>query len=390
MQLCLALTWSIIGTAQDESVKGYVTVEPFETRVEALCKPAAYARTWDLPETLSGKMKDEVLAEVLKLMQTRTQITSPDFNFDFDTVHARFVVLDKDMGYLPDDRASIPLDEAVIGVSMSTLSLNINALKLDWNWFAPGENKTPIQLKVGKDLLGRFLTPTEPTLLWNRSAKNKHTTPSILPIPPVKTIKRGHQPILMKLAIALLAITGVIVLILKTKTPPLVFFLVPLGIVALVGAFRFSKQVPELPNQTNANDLVERLLRNTYHSFDYRDEEDIYQVLENSIEGQLLEEVYLDVIESLELEISGGPRVRIDLVQLRNCEIIARNDDAGTFDLQTEWVAVGNVTHWGHTHQRDNRYKAILRVGAFDDTWKISKMRIQTENRVKQVTRTQM
>lgn len=373
--------------AQNEAVKGFITIEPFQTRVEALCSPSAYAEEWGLPEVLSGKQKDQILAQVLEMLRSRTQIQSPDFDFNFDTTHSRYVKLDDKLGYVTDDRTSIPLGEAMVGVAMSSLSVDINSLELDWVWFAPGETRTPVQLKANKDLLGRFLTPADSKLKWVRSANNQNATPTLLTIPAVKTIKRGQQPLLLKIAIGLLALTGLIVLIMKTKTPPLVFFLIPLGIVAMIGAFRFSKKVPELPTQTAASDLVERLLRNTYHSFDYRDEEDIYEVLAKSIEGQLLEQLYLEIREGLELEASGGPRVRINLVQLRECKIIARNDDAGTFDVRSEWVAVGNVSHWGHTHQRDNRYDAIIRVGAFGDTWKVTKVEIIDEKRVQQPAR---
>ena len=160
------------------------------------------------------------------------------------------------------------------------------------------------------------------------------------------------------------------------------FFLVPLGIIALVGAFRFSSEVAKIPNSAEASDLVDGLLRNTYHAFDYRDEEDIYEVLGESIDDFLLEDIYLEVRKGLELENQGGPRVRIEGLNLRSCEIEEYNEDSGHFLVLCEWDAVGNVSHWGHTHIRDNRYKAILQIKATDSQqWKIAKIRIEDEKR---------
>lgn len=368
--------------AQDESVRGYVTIEPFETRVEAICLPAAFAQEWNLPSELSGPTKESVLAKVLESLKSKTEGESPDQAFNFDTTYSRFVVLDPDLGYQADERDSIPLDEAIVGVSMSSLSKQVNKLSITWNWFAPGENRVPVQISAGDDLAARFLTLEQPSMVWQRDPNSAEPLPTLRKIPLVTMSKQGHRPILLKIGIGILALTGLIVLIMKTKTPSMVFFLIPLGFVALLGAFRFSKEVSTLPQGSEVNDLVDGLLRNTYHAFDFRDEEDIYEILSESIDDHLLEDIYLEVRKGLELEYKGGPRVRIEGLNLRGCEIIKRNDEGGSFLVQSEWDAVGNVNHWGHTHIRDNRYKAILQIKATKDRiWKIAKIQIQDEKR---------
>ena len=60
----------------------------------------------------------------------------------------------------------------------------------------------------------------------------------------------------------------------------------------------------------------------------------------------------------------------------------------GAFDVESEWVAIGDVTHWGHSHMRTNRYKARLRIAAFEDFWTITKMWILEEKRTRQVLKT--
>ncbi|MDF1815832.1 MAG: hypothetical protein P1V20_26775 [Verrucomicrobiales bacterium] len=374
--------------AQDEPVRGFITLEPFELRVEALCEPKAYRDEWGLTDFyIQPSNKDRVLSQALDLLKSKTAVKSPDMEFNFDSTHTRFVILTKDLGYVPDDRDEIPLDEALIGVSMSAVCEGVNNLDIAWLWRAPGQERVPVQLSVGEDLLARYLTEEQPYMQWGRAADVDYA-PKMLPLPPVNMVRRENQPILLKVGLGILALAGVIVLIFKTKTPPLIFFLIPLGAVALFGAFRFARSVPELPDKNGANDLVYSLLRNTYHAFDYRDESGIYDTLEKSISGALLEDVYLEVRKGLELEIRGGPRVRIKGIDLRKCELLARNDDAGTFDVQSDWVAVGDVNHWGHSHLRTNRYKANLRIGTFENTWKISKMQILDEERTQQVTTT--
>lgn len=379
-----------VGSAQsrDEPVRGFVTLDAFEIRVEALCVPRAFQDIWQIQsDSISGSSKDRILANALELLRSSTSVRSPDFDLDFDSSHTRFVKLTKDLGYVPDDREVIPLAEALIGVSMSSRCANINDLEIGWNWRAPNQARVPVQLVVDNDVMARYLTPDNPVMIWGR-AEDANYAPSLLAVPQIEMVSRQNRNILLQVGLGLLAVAGVLVLILKTKTPSPVFFLIPLGLVALFGAFRFAKSVPALPEGEPAGDIVYALLNNTYHAFDFRDEEEIYDTLENSISGPLLEAAYLEVRKGLELEIRGGPRVKIKGIDLRQCEVIARNEDAGTFDVQSEWVAVGNVNHWGHTHLRTNRYRAILRVGATDDTWKIRKMQVLDEERTQQVTTT--
>lgn len=368
--------------AQDESIRGYVTVEPFETRIEAICLPAAFAEQWSLPAELTGPMKEKLLAQVTETFRSKTKIEAPNQQFNFDTTYSRFVFLDPELGYQPDERETIPLSEAIIGISMSSLSKDIKELSIYWNWFTASEPRVPVQISAGDDLAARFLSIEKPKLVWRRSSDSVDAIPTLRNIPNVEMVKRGHRPLFLRIGIGILALTGFIVLIFKTKTPSFVFFLIPLGIVALIGAFRFSNEVADLPDNPGASELVDGLLRNTYHAFDFRDEEDIYEVLRESIDDYLLEDIYLEVRKGLELETQGGPRVRIDGLNLRFCEIQSRNEDSGHFYVQCEWDAVGNVSHWGHTHIRDNRYKAILQIKATDEErWKIAKIKIEDETR---------
>ena len=143
-----------------------------------------------------------------------------------------------------------------------------------------------------------------------------------------------------------------------------------------------------LPADAAAEDLVYALLRNTYHAFDFRDESAIYDTLEKSVSGPLLEEVYLEMRYSLELENTGGPRVRVYEIALRECQDVPGGDTAnGGFRTRAEWVTIGEVTHWGHTHERTNRYEAEIALVANDETWKINGLELLNEERMQKVSR---
>ena len=57
--------------------------------------------------------------------------------------------------------------------------------------------------------------------------------------------------------------------------------------------------------------------------------------------------------------------------------------DAGAFDGPGDLAGgTGSVGHWGHVHQRRNRYRADLSVAPRDGAWKITELEILEESRL--------
>ncbi len=57
--------------------------------------------------------------------------------------------------------------------------------------------------------------------------------------------------------------------------------------------------------------VLNSLLKNIYRSFDFREEEDVYDRLATSVSGDLLSEIYLQNRKSLVVTQAGGARARV-------------------------------------------------------------------------------
>lgn len=122
------------------------------------------------------------------------------------------------------------------------------------------------------------------------------------------------------------------------------------------------------------------MLGNVYTSFDFRDESTIYDALDKSLSGDLLTDVYLQTMKSLELDSQGGAKVKVKSVALDSAEFQPLEEG---FNAACVWDVNGSVGHWGHIHQRVNRYNAELDIEPLDGSWKITKLEILQEERVK-------
>ncbi|MEM7014207.1 MAG: hypothetical protein AAF585_22330, partial [Verrucomicrobiota bacterium] len=144
------------------------------------------------------------------------------------------------------------------------------------------------------------------------------------------------------------------------------FSLVALSAGALF-AFKTGDPIPDQANldQDRLREITHAILHNIYISFEHRIEEEIYDNLAQSVEGPLLENVYLEISRSLQLEEEGGPRVQIASVDVRDAELTSWPEDH-TFEADVTWAAIGTVAHWGHEHTRIAQYHARLIFTAID------------------------
>jgi len=133
-------------------------------------------------------------------------------------------------------------------------------------------------------------------------------------------------------------------------------------------------------NDERLTQLVGDLLHNVYRAFDYRGEDVIYDVLEKSVSGELLTDIYLETQKGLELANQGGARVKVKSTDVGSTELIER--DGNRLTIASDWTVSGSVGHWGHVHQRSNAYRANLEISVIDGAWKLTGMEILEEQRL--------
>jgi hypothetical protein len=127
-------------------------------------------------------------------------------------------------------------------------------------------------------------------------------------------------------------------------------------------------------------------LYNVYRALDFRQEELVFDRLAQSLSGDVLERVYLEMRKGLRLENQGGARVRVRAVDV--LEVTPEPPpQAGNLRYRTRWNATGSVGHWGHTHMRTNSYDALLSLARIGERWKIADIEILEEQRVIAVQR---
>ena len=173
------------------------------------------------------------------------------------------------------------------------------------------------------------------------------------------------------------------------------------GLVGLVGSYFVSDYAvatydhpwrqpkPFEISADEAADVFQRLHANMFRAFDYVDESDVYQALAKSVEGNLLRDLYLQINQSLRVQEQGGAIAVIEEVNLVDQQLMPaeagfedRDQSTIRFNYQADWTLRGTIEHWGHIHERTNKYRARFVVELLEGKdgkagWKITDIQDQ-------------
>jgi hypothetical protein len=221
-----------------------------------------------------------------------------------------------------------------------------------------------------------IFSPAEPQFVWHRPAE----LPPILPVAE-SAIEPWEMPGTVPIGLAVL---GLGLLLPSRKRLRIAG---GGALLAAIAAFVWPPVMPpfpDLPSEEGVNAHFARLHANIYRAFDYDDEEAIYDALAQSVDGPLLERLYIEVYESLILRDEGGAMAKVHKVEMlsQDLRLPVANSANPAIEVECTWRVHGHVSHWQHTHRRTNEYEATYVMRRVAGVWKIADVRTTRQERV--------
>jgi len=149
-------------------------------------------------------------------------------------------------------------------------------------------------------------------------------------------------------------------------------------------------RLPAELSDEQATVIFQKLHQGVYRSLDFGSEDRVYDVLATSVDGNLLEKLYLQLRQSLEMREQSGAVARIQSIQYDTGKRVARSLSTVPWpgiEYSSTWTVAGTVEHWGHIHERQNRFEAVFTIEPRDGNWKITRMDIANQQQVAARTR---
>ncbi len=363
---------------------GFIYVEPYEVRKEIIVRPADIQRYVDLglggetmiPADRHDEIKETVVEFLaghfpVKIDGTPVEGTIERVNFLRRTLRSSVVIDNQDLDLL----------SATLGIIYVFPTQGLpESVEMEWDLFNEKSPTVPAATVDQAGPLPSILEPDYNILRWDNFLRFPEV-PTLVDIEKPPTVQQkifgwARWPA-AALSIFLLALLLRSVRSNRANLRPLAATSITVFALTLV---LFYTHRPVEVNDERLKQLVGDLLHNVYRAFDYRGEDVIYDVLEKSVSGELLTDIYLETQKSLELANQGGARVKVKTTEVSNAELMKRGSDILT--IASDWNVSGSVGHWGHVHQRTNAYRAVLEVSEIDGVWKLTNLEILEEQRL--------
>lgn len=381
-----------LGITSYDSVYSFIYVEPAEVRHEVLI-PLASLRL-----VLPMEHEDPAFVDIPEQDAVRELIADWFSNCNSTLINGQpvtpeFTRIDflrlgmKDLAKVPEPQ-KISLANGRVGVIMTYKPTGdiVREVSIQWDKFN-GTILRKMQSRVftyPEDFqffeFSKFQTADENTFTW---AVDEAAIPTPAEQVPVE------QPPVAKLSLPVATITAAIIALLVQlfSLPSLSRVSAALLIVAAM-MWPFARTEVDSPFQTRepmsatqATDVFQNLHSGAYSALEFGSEQLIYDILANSVDGDLLETLYLQLKESLAIKEQGGAVARVQAVNYETGELITTESSPEWpgFQIRSRWDVSGTVEHWGHIHERQNQFCAIFRVEPRDGLWKITDMKIEEQ-----------
>ena len=250
-----------------------------------------------------------------------------------------------------------------------------NRVRLTWDSF---HEAAPFLRSVvydhEKDPTEEFFVRDQPRWEWNREgnppAAHDFKLPNL-----VVTSKRSLINLMAALLLALAVYIGI------SRASTLAFggaLVVGAGVLAIVSISNTPTSKARIVTKHAAT-----LLQNIYRAFDYNEKSDVYDALEHSVTGDLLEELFLKIQSGLRMQEQGGAVAHVKRVRIMRIAS-GKNTKDDRVPVDCTWRVIGTVEHWGHIHTRENEYTARIHLSTIpEDRGRIVAFEVTDEKRVR-------
>lgn len=376
---------------QDSGMLTYLYIEPYEVRHEVLVRVQDMLPLLDLDlrsdlwiEEDEFKRVEEAIGEFL-LRHSNVLIDGQNFPGILDRIN--FVQYTRRQTLFLTQPERLRLSTAMLGVVVTYLTEGLpQEVTMEWDLFTDRIGSVPA---IAIDPAGPFpttLTRDDPLHTWTNYLK-KYTIPTVEEIAVENDLLPPRIPLL-----SLILFLGLIPLVVRVRRGVLngkpvrgtvlagiILVIVAAGVWPLAGVRLTAAAPGSAMDPEKQHQLLGAMLKNVYRAFELRDEEAVYDKLALTVEGDLLEDIYLQSRRSFVVEQAGGAQAKVEKVAIEEVDAVREGNG---FRFDSEWTASGSVGHWGHTHFRVNKYRALITIQPQDGHWRISGMEILEESRI--------
>ena len=365
-------------------MSGFIYVEPYEVRKEIIARPKDLQQWVDLglegESVIPAGIQPEVLRRVAEFLRERHRVVIDGNEPEPELLRINFLRRTLRNSTVVDPPEDLDLISATLGAIFVYPTDGLpERVTMDWDLFGSRIDSVPVAAVDQAGPLPGYLTPDDRVLVWQNFLQSPELPSLLATQPPPGAVARTAAWLRWVLLAGVLAFVTIAIARRHPGGLPRSLVVVVAALLLLTASTFWVGRDARM-SEMRRRHLVSALLHNVYRAFDFRDEERIYDMLEQSVAGDLLTEIYLETRRGLEIQNQGGARAKV-----KELELVDLNTDSsatGGFVAYATWNVSGSVGHWGHLHRRTNRYRAGLGIEPVNGVWKLNSLDLLEEERL--------
>jgi hypothetical protein len=357
----------------------FLYATPYEIRHEALIRVRTAAELVGVPlagRTLSQAERKEIEIRLPPILSDRSPMTVdgkmivPKFdNLSFMRIGTRGLNFlgDNDQILTEADFVGLIYSEPAAGYAQEAT--------VEWTVFPKPVTKVP---GSATDAAGPYLadlTPDDPVLTWVNYFKS-YEPPVIAPV----TFGNERTVDVPALTVLLIFLTlGIAVFLFRKQTAPLTLRIIVIGTLVVVtgvstqfGRVTIVNPFAGIPDKLATTRITSQLIENSHKALREKIPKRLDEALNVSISKNSFEDVKEELSRALLIEMQGGGVGTVD--GIRNLVVTNTAPASGGkgFLATVSWSATASGNHWGHPHQKNIRFSALMDVTPVDGVWKLT------------------
>lgn len=377
-----------LGITSYSSVYSFIYIEPVEMRHEILIPLATLATILPIkhqdPAFVEIGEQDAIREQIRNWLKDQNPVVINGTRIIPEFTRIDFYSLNLSDFATQAAAQKVSMASGRVGIIMTyqTPDDSIRDVSQSWSTFYSTMTKVPAVViaypnSMSKFEFSRFNTAEDNTLTWK-------CKPEDLP-KQIAAVDAAYSPKpTMRLLVGSVVLATAALVLLKKTSATVGRAAAGVLLIAAVLAWKPLSIVIDHPwksaeelSADQAKDVFIKLHSGLYRSLDFGTEDRIYDALAQTVDGELLEDLYLQLRQSLELRDQGGAIARIRSIEYDAGAAVARKDSVVPwpgFQYKSTWTVSGTVEHWGHVHERQNQFDAVFTIEPREGHWKITRM----------------
>ncbi len=367
-------------------MSGFIYVEPYEVRKEIILRPKDLQHWIDLglsdKDIIPAGDQAEIRRKVGEFLRMHHKVLIDGESIEPELARINFLERTLRTSRVIDPPVDLDINAAILGAIFvyPTVKPLPQKVTMEWDLFNDKIQQVPVSAVDQAGPLPSFLEPDYPVLEWQNFLKNPELPTLIDLRPPPTDAQRTANYLRWIMLILTLMLAWQWWKRRNNSYTNSTRAGLTVASALVITSMSFWVGHGSSVSDKQAAELVGGLLHNIYRAFDFRQEEQIYDVLDQSVDGDLLVDIYLETRRGLELANQGGARAKVKNIEIT--DLATRSGDDGSLLADVTWKVSGSVGHWGHIHQRQNQYEAELRIEPVEGKWKLTGLELISEQRL--------